>query len=66
MENYLWHLHYTPVGKGKVLVITLPELENIKLVMDTLGARARLHKKPVTTTGIRTCTRNLGQLHEIT
>ena len=27
---------------------------------------ARLHKAPVTTTGIRTCTRNLSQLHEIT
>ena len=26
----------------------------------------RLHKTPVTTTGIRTCTRNLSQLHEIT
>ena len=27
---------------------------------------ARLHKTSVTTTGIRTCTRNLIQLHEIT
>ena len=27
---------------------------------------ARLHKTSVTTTGIRTCTRNLSQLHEIT
>ena len=27
------------------------------------GPRARLHKTPVTVTGIRTCTRNLSQLH---
>ena len=27
---------------------------------------ARLHKTSVTTTGARTCTRNLSQLHEIT
>ena len=26
-------------------------------------ARARLHKTPVTVTGIRTCTRNLSELH---
>ena len=25
--------------------------------------RARLHKTPVTVTGIRTCTRNLSELH---
>ena len=29
-------------------------------------ARARLHKTSVTTTGTRTYTRNLSQLHEIT
>ena len=28
-----------------------------------LNSRARLHKTPVTTTGIRTCTRNLSELH---
>ena len=28
--------------------------------------RARLHKTPVTTTGTRTCTRNLSQLYYIT
>ena len=31
-----------------------------------LKARARWHKTSVTTTGTRTCTRNLSQLHEIT
>ena len=31
-----------------------------------LNTRARLHKTSVTTTGTRTCTRNLSQLHEIT
>ena len=30
------------------------------------GPWARLHKTSVTTTGTRTCTRNLSQLHEIT
>ena len=38
------------------------ERENICLS----GPRARLHKTFVTTTGIRRCTRNLSQLHEIT
>ena len=28
-----------------------------------IKARARLHKTPVTSTGIRTCTRNLSELH---
>ena len=31
-----------------------------------IKAWARLHKTSVTTTGTRTCTRNLSQLHEIT
>ena len=42
---------------------------DIKFVFDSarLGLfRARLHKTSVTTTGTRTCTRNLSQLHEIT
>ena len=34
------------------------EIDNSKL-----NSRARLHKTPVTTTGIRTCTRNLSELH---
>ena len=32
----------------------------------SIRSRARLHKTSVTTTGIRTRTRNLSQLHEIT
>ena len=40
---------------------SMTQLESLKLRL-----WARLHKTSVTTTGTRTCTRNLSQLHEIT
>ena len=36
------------------------------LLVHGLQTRARLHKTPVTVTGIRSCTHNLTELHEIT
>ena len=36
------------------------------LKLNLQRTRARLHKTSVTTTGTRTCTRNLSQLHGIT
>ena len=44
----------------------MTENMNIAVLSQRLLSRARLHKTPVTTTGTRTCTHNLSQLHEIT
>ena len=54
-ENLSWKAHIHKISKK---------------VSSGIGAlkrvRARLHKTSVTTTRIRTCPRNLSQLHEIT
>ena len=41
----------------------LGSLCQINWVRHLLGTRARLHKTSVTTTSIRTCTRNVSELH---
>ena len=35
-----------------------------RLPLETLSNRARLHKTPVTVTGIRTCTHNLSEFKD--
>ena len=59
-ENGGKNLRYVWTGTKSYSKLSRANCVTIKL---TVRAWARLHKTPVTTTGIRTCTRNLSELH---
>ena len=69
MNNYMTQtltLNYLTGGSCISLMLQTNDTEVTVRWSIPPNTRARLHKTPVTTTGIRTCTRNLSQLHEIT
>ena len=55
--------HSTGSHRGIGGRIQIPELQPLLSFPPARAPRARLHKTSVTTTGIRTCTRNLSALH---
>ena len=56
--------YYTVLSRGNTFFLTRQYKKKYILICKfNIEAWARLHKTPVTTTGIRTCTRDLSELH---